>query len=185
MARSSACRHLPHDGEKRDVAAASFLCPSSLCLSQESRHGASAPSMMSLVAKCLPCPRTWAHWVPVTSTGMREKGVPSLFLLNVTQVAGRALQDCFGLPAPAPHREDRTRCAAFSLLRRKALLPPQPLSSASSSSISPSIIDSPLLQNDGSVASRPKGFRSSAWCLVPPAFRSSKYLSWKPLSAFW
>ena len=59
------------------------------------------------------------------------------------------------------------------------------LSNASNSSISPSIIDRPLLQNDGSVASRPKGFRSSEWCLVPPAFRSSKYLSWKPFSAFW
>ncbi len=61
----------------------------------------------------------------------------------------------------------------------------QSLSSASSSSISPSIIDRPCAQNDGSVASSPKGFRSSEWCLVPPAFKSSKYFAWKPDSAFW
>jgi cytochrome c-type biogenesis protein CcmH len=52
---------------------AAFL-PSFLCLSQESSRRASARRKTSF------SPRTWAGWIPVTSTGMRE-GVVRLTLL--------------------------------------------------------------------------------------------------------
>ena len=42
----------------------------------------------------------------------------------------------------------------------------------------PEIMLSPLSQNFGSDASRPKGARRSLWCFEPPAFSISKYLSW-------
>src|SRR5262249_55108827 len=45
----------------------------------------------------------------------------------------------------------------------------QACSSASSSAIMPSITLRPPSQNAGSRASRPNGFNSSLWCLVPPA----------------
>ncbi len=51
---------------------------------------------------------------------------------------------------------------------------------ASSSSMKPEIIERPLSQKAGSEASRPKGARSSLWCIEPPALSMSKYLSWKP-----
>ena len=50
---------------------------------------------------------------------------------------------------------------------------------ASNSSIKPEIIDKPLSQNAGSLASNPKGASSSLWCFEPPAFSMSKYLVWK------
>ncbi|THK35354.1 hypothetical protein EHS39_25395 [Ensifer sp. MPMI2T] len=43
-----------------------FFSPSFLCLSQESSSAASA------ARKSLFSPRTWAGWIPVTSTGMRR-----------------------------------------------------------------------------------------------------------------
>jgi Domain of unknown function (DUF4389) len=48
---------------------------------------------------------------------------------------------------------------------------------ASSSSMKPAIIDRPLSQNFGSLASRPKGASSSLWCIDPPAFSMAKYFS--------
>lgn len=48
---------------------------------------------------------------------------------------------------------------------------------ASSSSMKPSIIDRPLSQKVGSLASSPKGASSSLWCIDPPARSMSKYLS--------
>lgn len=53
-------------------------------------------------------------------------------------------------------------------------------SRASSSSIIPEIIDRPLSQNFGSLASRPNGASSSLWCLEPPARSISKYFSSNP-----
>ncbi|QKW96002.1 hypothetical protein GSF67_02150 [Agrobacterium sp. CGMCC 11546] len=46
--------------------------PSFLCLSQESSRRASARR------KSPYSPRTWADWIPVTSTGMREVGYSAL-----------------------------------------------------------------------------------------------------------
>jgi hypothetical protein len=59
---------------------------------------------------------------------------------------------------------------------------PNYASIASSSEMKPSSTERPFCQKDGSVASRPNGASSSEWCLVPPAFSSAKYFSWKPLS---
>ena len=49
----------------------------------------------------------------------------------------------------------------------------------SSSSMKPLIMDSPLPQNAGSEASRPKGASSSLWRCDPPAVSMAKYLSSK------
>ena len=59
-----------------------------------------------------------------------------------------------------------------------------PHSIASSSAIMPSIMPRPICQKAGSVASRPKGFSSSAWCLVPPAESIARYRSANPSWAF-
>jgi len=48
---------------------------------------------------------------------------------------------------------------------------------ASSSSMKPEIMFSPLSQNAGSLASRPKGASNSLWCLEPPARSMSKYFA--------
>ena len=55
---------------------------------------------------------------------------------------------------------------------------------ASNSSMKPEIIDRPLSQNSGSLASSPNGARSSLWCLEPPARSISKYLSVKSSAPF-
>ncbi len=51
---------------------------------------------------------------------------------------------------------------------------------ASNSSMKPEIIDRPLSQNCGSLASSPNGANSSLWCIEPPARSMSKYLSSNP-----
>ncbi len=64
---------------------------------------------------------------------------------------------------------------------RTAETKPRPIegqpSIASSSSMKPAIIDRPLSQNFGSLASRPKGASRSLWCIDPPAFSMAKYFS--------
>jgi len=64
----------------------------------------------------------------------------------------------------------------FSVKRLKGDHP----SIASNSSMKPEIIDKPLSQNLGSLASNPNGAKSSLWCLDPPARSISKYLSSNP-----
>ena len=68
--------------------------------------------------------------------------------------------------------------------RRRAVAAGHSAATLSSSVISPSMTESPICQNAGSPASSPNGASSSRCGLVPPALSSSKYLSWKPLSAF-
>ncbi|MQX07033.1 hypothetical protein GHK48_01445 [Sinorhizobium fredii] len=58
-----------------------LFLPSSLCLSQGSSSAASA------ARKSLFSPRTWAGWIPVTSTGMRREEKPS-------RTAGEAVGYC-------------------------------------------------------------------------------------------
>ena len=54
---------------------------------------------------------------------------------------------------------------------------------ASSSSMKPAIMSSPLFQKAGSLASRPKGASSALWCFDPPASSISKYLVSNPSGA--
>ncbi len=81
-----------------------------------------------------------------------------------------------GTRGPAPQAAVRLAAAVAAAAAAAAAQP----SIASSSSIMPEIIDSPLSQNAGSEASSPKGASNSLWCFAPPAFSISKYFSWNP-----
>lgn len=136
----------------------------------------------------------WGARVPPASPSAPGHALPAIGCFGVTP--GRREGSPRGwvciqhnrrsLPPPCPNQMPEVPPSVAGCRMQHRALPPrrrragdQP-SIASSSSIIPAIMLSPLSQNFGSPASSPKGARSSLWCFDPPALSISKYFSSKP-----